>query len=57
MPSKSQKQHNLMEAAAHDGSTAVPKDVAQEFVEADKGKDIKSLPERRKKLGLRKGRR
>ena len=36
MPSKSQAQHNLMEAAAHGASTSVPVSVAKEFVEADK---------------------
>lgn len=36
MPSTSQKQHNLMEAAAHGASTKVPPAVAREFVAADK---------------------
>lgn len=41
MPSKSAKQHNLMEAAAHSAKFAkragVPTKVAKEFVKADKG--------------------
>lgn len=47
MPSKSQKQHNLMEMAAHDPAKAkklgfkIPVDVAQDFVSADK-KSVKS---------------
>ena len=40
MPSKSRKQHNLMEMAAHDPAAAkrvgVPVKVAKEFVTADK---------------------
>ena len=43
MPSKSQKQHNLMEAAAHDRAFAkkagVPQKVAREFVKADEKKE------------------
>lgn len=39
MPSKSQKQHNLMEAAAHDAAFAkahgISQDVAREFIHAD----------------------
>ncbi len=46
MPSKTQKQHNLMEMVAHGGKpTKVkgggpPKAVAEEFVQADKGKKM-----------------
>jgi hypothetical protein len=37
MPSKSEKQHNAMEAAAHGNSAlGIPASVAQEFIEADK---------------------
>jgi len=40
MPSKSEKQHKLMEAAAHDSDFAkkagIPQKVAKEFVKADK---------------------
>lgn len=40
MPSSSQKQHNFMEAAAHDKAFAKEHDigqsVAKEFIEADK---------------------
>ena len=42
MPSKSAKQHNLMEAVAHDPGFAkkagVPQSVGQDFVAADKAK-------------------
>jgi hypothetical protein len=39
MPSKSQAQHNAMEAAAHGGSTlGIPKKVGKDFAAADKGK-------------------
>lgn len=45
MPSKSAKQHRLMEAAAHDAAFArkvgVPQKVAREFVSADKAKGKK----------------
>lgn len=45
MPSKSKKQHNFMEAAAHNPKFAkkagVPVKVAREFVEADKKKKRK----------------
>ena len=41
MPSKSQKQHNLMEAVAHSKAFAekvdIPQKVGKEFIEADKG--------------------
>jgi hypothetical protein len=40
MPSKSKKQHDTMQAAAHSEKFAkkvgIPQDVAQEFVDADK---------------------
>ena len=55
MPSKSQAQHNLMEAAAHGASTSVPVSVAKEFVAADKatgaykGKSKKSSKKSAKK--------
>lgn len=42
MPSKSRKQHNLMEAAMHNlafrKKSGVPKKVAEDFVKADKKK-------------------
>lgn len=42
MPSKSNKQHNFMEAAAHNKEFAkkagIKTSVAKEFVKADKGK-------------------
>jgi hypothetical protein len=40
MPSKTQAQHNAMEAAAHGHSTlGIPKKVGEDFVAADKGKE------------------
>ena len=51
MPSKSRPQHNLMEAAAHNPEFAkkkgIPQNVAQEFVQADKGK-FKGAPKGKK---------
>jgi len=42
MPSKSAKQHNFMEAVAHNPAFAkkvgVPKSVGEDFSQADKGK-------------------
>jgi hypothetical protein len=42
MPSKSKKQHNLMEAVAHDPGFAkkagVPQSVGKDFAAADKGR-------------------
>jgi hypothetical protein len=42
MPSKSKKQHNLMEAVAHNAAFAkrvgIPQSVGKDFSEADKGK-------------------
>lgn len=42
MPSTSEKQHNTMEAAAHDPAFAkkvgIPQDVAEEYVKADEKK-------------------
>lgn len=52
MPSVSQKQHNFFEMIAHDPEaakrTGVSKNVADEFVQADKGKNIKKLPKYKK---------
>jgi len=46
MPSKSKKQHNLMEAVAHSSKFAkkvgIPQKVGKDFAEADKGKKFKS---------------
>lgn len=43
MPSKSEKQHNFMEAVAHSPEFAkkvdVPQSVGKEFVEADKAEE------------------
>ena len=45
MPSKSEAQRRLMQAAAHNlgiaKKTGVPQKVAREFVEADKAKKVK----------------
>lgn len=45
MPSKTKKQHNFMEAVAHNPSFAkkagVPQSVGKEFSDADKGKTFK----------------
>ena len=45
MPSTSKKQHNLMEAVAHNPAFAkkvgIPRSVGEEFVKADKGKTFK----------------
>lgn len=51
MPSVSQKQHNLMEAVAHNPAFAkkagIPQKVGKEFAAADKAKgDTKSRSER-----------
>ncbi|MBX6392552.1 MAG: hypothetical protein IRY96_03690 [Burkholderiales bacterium] len=52
MPSKSGKQHRLMEAVAHNAlvaqKTGIPQKVAREFVEADKGKKFAPPPKRKK---------
>lgn len=53
MPSASKRQHNLMEAAAHDPAFAkkagVPQSVGREFVKADKAKKLYTHPSSRKK--------
>jgi hypothetical protein len=47
MPSVSKKQHNFMEMKAHDpNAPANIKSVAEDFVQADKGKSLGKLPER-----------
>lgn len=52
MPSVSKKQHAFMEMVAHDPAAAkrvgVPQSVGKDFADADKGKDIKALPKRKK---------
>lgn len=49
MPSVSRAQHNLMEMVAHDPSAAsrvgVPQSVGQEFSQADKGRNLRAMPE------------
>ncbi len=49
MPSRSLKQHRLMEAVDHDPAFAahvgIPQSVGKDYVQADKGRDLKALPE------------
>lgn len=51
MPSVSRAQHNYMEMIAHNPSKArkkgPSKKVAQEFVSADKGRNLSHLPQRK----------
>jgi hypothetical protein len=55
MPSTSKKQHNFMEAVAHNAAFAkkagVPQSVGQEFSKADKGKTFKRGGEMATKMG------
>lgn len=46
MPSKSKAQHNFMEGVAHGSIPASPstRKAAQEFVQADTGRDLHALP-------------
>ncbi len=47
MPSKSRAQHRMMCAAAHGkGRSRIPKKVAKEYCDADRGRNISKLPER-----------
>lgn len=50
MPSTSRRQHNLMEMIAHGGKprgrNGPSVKVAKEFVAADKGRNLKALPDR-----------
>lgn len=50
MPSVSRRQHNYFEAISHDPAFAakagVKQSVANDFVAADKGRDLSKLPER-----------
>ena len=54
MPSVSDKQHNLMEAVAHNAKFAakagIPQKVGKDFAAADKGKFKKGGPVASKKL-------
>ena len=51
MPTKSKAQHRFMEAIAHSPKFAkkvgVPQSVGKDFAAADKGRNIKRLPERK----------
>lgn len=50
MPMKSKAQNRAMHAAAEGKSTlGIPKKVGKEFVNAQHGKSVKSLPTRKKK--------
>lgn len=50
MPSRSLKQHRLMEAVKHNPEFArkvgIPQSVGADFAAADKGRDLKGLPEK-----------
>lgn len=58
MPSKSEKQKKLMRAAAHSEEFAkkvgIKQEIAKEFVDADKKKDMLKKPttKRKKKLAI-----
>jgi hypothetical protein len=56
MPSKSRAQHNLMEMVAHDPAAAkrvgIKQSVGKDFVQADKGRSMKSLPQHKAMGGL-----
>ena len=56
MPSTSKKQHNFMEAIAHNKAFAkkvgVPQSVGQDFATADKGKTFKDSKMATKKMGM-----
>lgn len=62
MPSKSARQHNFMEAAAHNPSFAkranIPQKVAKEFVSADQGAQMRHTGSDKKKTapGFSRGR-
>ncbi len=60
MPSKSQSQHKLMNAAAHNKAFAekvgVPTKVAKEFAEADKERGKKALGRLPNKVKTKRGR-
>lgn len=45
MPSESQAQNRLMQAAAEGEVKGVPASVGKEFIKADAGRAIKKLPE------------
>ena len=57
MPSKSKKQHNLMEAVAHNPAFAkkvgIPRSVGEDFVKADKGKKFKKGGDMKETMGPR----
>ena len=50
MPSRTEKQHKAMAAAAHGKSNlGIPKSVGKEFLKADKGKTFKGAKSKAKK--------
>jgi hypothetical protein len=56
MPAKSKAQLKAMHAAASGHSTlGIPKKVGKEYVKAQHGKSVKSLPKRKGKKGKRGG--
>jgi hypothetical protein len=50
MPSRSMKQHRLMEAVKHNRAFArkvgIPQKVGEDYAAADKGRDLSKLPQR-----------
>lgn len=50
MPSRSMKQHRLMEAVKHNPAFAakvgIPQKVGEDYAAADKGRDLSQLPTR-----------
>jgi len=56
MPSVSKKQHNLMEAVAHNPAFAkkvgIPRSVGEDFSKADKGKTFKKGGKMKKKMAM-----
>ena len=58
MPSKSKKQHNLMEAVAHSPAFAkkvgIPQSVGQDFSKADKGRKFQKGGDMKAKMSMKK---
>jgi len=58
MPSRSQAQHNLMAMVAHDPAAAkrlgIPQKVGREFVQADKGRNLKGTAMKSKPMMMEK---
>jgi hypothetical protein len=57
MPMRSKAQNRAMHAAASGHSTlGIPKKVGREFVKAQHGKSVKSLPAKKRRKGTGRGR-